>query len=468
MSAEMTMLQDHLPAAAAAAASTPAAYWTATAIFVLTFAAIVSEKVHKTKAALFGAALMLVLQVVTQEEAFHSPHLGIDHNVVFLLISMMILVNVLARTGLFEWAAIRSAKLAGGRPVRILLFFVALTAIASALLDNVTTVLLVAPVTLLIADELDVDPIPFLLAEAMASNVGGTATLIGDPPNIIIGSRARLDFMDFVVHLAPAVAVMMVALLVALRLFYGRRLHVDEARRQRILAMDERKMIKDPALAVKSVAVLVLTLLGFTLHGALHLEPATVALVGAASLLLIARGNPHKVLAEVEWPTIFFFIGLFIVIGGIVKVGLVGDVSRAIVQATAPSRESMTTTATMLLWCSGLLSAVIDNIPYVATMNPLVLDMADSVFHGGAADAANLPAATLHQPVLMPVWWALALGACLGGNATPIGASANVVVLGILERSGKKVTFGRFMRMGVPVTLTTLAIAQVYLWLRYY
>lgn len=462
MNALAVVLQDHAPEVSGAA------YWTATAIFALTFAAIFSEKIHKTKAALFGAASMLVLQVVSQDEAFHSQHLGIDHNVVFLLISMMILVNVLARTGLFEWAAIRSAKLARGRPVTILLMFVALTATASAMLDNVTTVLLVAPVTMLIADELDVDPVPFLIAEAMASNIGGTATLIGDPPNIIIGSRAQLDFMDFVEHLTPVVVIMVLALLASLRLFYGKRLRVDEARRQRILAMDERKMIKDPALAVKSVAVLVLTLVGFVLHGALHLEPATIALFGAALLLLIAKGDPHKVLAEVEWPTIFFFIGLFIVIGGIIKVGLVADVSRAIVQATAPTREDMTTTATMLLWCSGVLSAVIDNIPYVATMNPLVLDMANAVFHGGTADSAALPLTTLHQPVLMPVWWALALGACLGGNATPIGASANVVILGILERSGKKVTFARFMLMGVPVTLMTLLISQVYLWVRYY
>lgn len=447
---------------------TATSYWTATAIFLLTFAAIVSEKVHKTKAALFGAACMLVTGIVTQQEAFHDAHLGIDHNVIFLLIAMMIIVNVLAGTGLFQWAAIRTARLGGGRPLPIMILFVLLTALASALLDNVTTVLLVAPVTLLIADELDVDPIPFLLAEAMAANIGGTATLIGDPPNIVIGSRARLDFLDFVVHLTPVVVVMMGAFVLALRLFYGSRLRVDEARRQHVLGMDARRMIKDKGLTVKALAVLALTLAGFALHGVLHLQPATIALAGAALLLLLARGNPHKVLADVEWPTIFFFIGLFIVVGGIVKVGLVRDVSQAIVAATTPTRDSMATTATTLLWASGVLSAVIDNIPYVATMNPLVLDMANTVFHQGGLDAASLPVDTLHQPVLLPVWWALALGACLGGNATPIGASANVVALGILERSGKHISFGRFMAMGVPVTLLTLLIAQLYLWLRYY
>lgn len=450
------------------AVATSTTYWTAAAIFVLTFAAIVSEKVHKTKAALFGASLMLVLQIVSQEEAFHSEHYGIDHNVVFLLISMMILVNVLARTGLFEWAAIKAAKVAQGRPIRIMLLFVVLTAVASALLDNVTTVLLMAPVTLLIADELDINPVPFLLVEAMASNIGGAATLIGDPPNIVIGSRAQLDFMDFLVNMAPAVAVMMVVLVVGLYFFYRNSLHVTEQRRLRVLAMDERRMIKDRKLAVKSVVVLLLTLVGFSLHGTLHLEPATIALFGAATLLLIAKGDPHRVLAEVEWPTIFFFIGLFIVVGGIVKVGLVHDVSRTIVEATKPSADGMQATATTLLWASGVLSAVVDNIPYVATMNPLVLDMANSVFHDGAANSASLPVATLHQPVMMPVWWALALGACLGGNATPIGASANVVVLGVLERSGKKIRFVTFMLMGVPITVMTLLIAQVYLWLRYY
>jgi Na+/H+ antiporter NhaD/arsenite permease-like protein len=445
-----------------------AAYWTAAAIFVLTFVAIVSERVHKTKAALFGAGLVLLTQVVSQEEAFHSPHVGIDYNVVFLLISMMILVNVLGRSGLFEWAAIKMAKVARGRPTNILLLFAVLTAVASALLDNVTTVLLLAPVTMLIADELEIDPVPFLMAEAMASNIGGAATLIGDPPNIIIGSRAHLGFMDFVWNLGPVVLVMLVGFVLALRVFYRGRLQVSEERRQRILKMDERRMIKDQPLALKSIVILLLTLLGFALHGYLHLEPATIALAGAATLLLIARGDPHDVLASVEWPTIFFFIGLFIVVGGIVKVGLVRDVSEAIVHATGPTQQSMVGTATTLLWASGVLSAVVDNIPYVATMNPLVLDMANSVFMNGTGDPSNLPIETLHEPVLMPVWWALALGACLGGNATPIGASANVVVLGILERSGTKISFGRFMLMGVPVTLATLLTAQVYIWLRYF
>jgi Na+/H+ antiporter NhaD/arsenite permease-like protein len=352
--------------------------------------------------------------------------------------------------------------------MQIMILFSILTAIASAFLDNVTTVLLLAPVTLLIADELDIDPIPFLLVEVLASNIGGTATLIGDPPNIIIASRAKLDFIDFIIHLAPAVVVMMIVFLVILKILFGKRLHVAEDKRQRILAMDERKMIKDKRLAWKSMIVLGLTLTGFMLHGALHLEPATIALFGAATLLLISRGDPHHVLAEVEWPTIFFFIGLFIIVGGIVKVGLIRDVSHELIKVTNPTSESMEVTAFTLLWASAILSSIVDNIPYVATMSPLVLDMANTVFHGGAADAVSLPPDTLHHPVLMPVWWSLALGSCLGGNGTAIGASANVVAIGIASRSGVKISFMKFMAYGVPTMILTLAISHVYVLLRYY
>jgi len=442
-------------------------YWLATAIFVVAFATIVSEKVHKTKVALFGGALTIVLAVVSQEEAFHSTTFGIDHNVIFLLVSMMILVNIIGRTGMFEWTAIRIAKLARGRPLPIMILFSLLTAGASALLDNVTTVLLVAPVTLLICDELDLPPVPYLLAETMSSNIGGTATLIGDPPNILIASRANLDFMAFLIHLTPVVVIIMLAFVICLRVFYG-RLTVDEEKRRHVLAMDPSKMIKDATLARKSLTVLALTLVGFSLHGLLHLEPATVALMGAATLLLISRGDPHRPLAEVEWSTIFFFIGLFIIIGGVVKVGLVSDISQLVIDYTDPTPTSMEKTAFTLLWASAGLSAVIDNIPYVATMSPLVLDMANTVLHSGGADASNLPLETLHSPVLLPVWWCLALGACLGGNATAIGASANVVVCGIAARSGHPISFGRFLRFGLPVMLLTLVLSHLYVKLRYF
>ena len=450
----------------AATAISPALYWTACGIFVLTFALIISEKIHKTKVALIGAATTIVVGILTQLEAFHSPHLGVDYNVIFLLISMMIIVNVLGKSGAFEWMAVRLAKKAKGQPYTIMLFFVVATAVLSAFLDNVTTVLLFAPVTLLICDELDLDPVPYLIMEALASNIGGTATLIGDPPNLIVASRAQLSFMDFVIHLAPVVVIMMAALLIVTRFLFG-GLKVSEEKRLHVMQMDESRLIKDPALLKKAGVILGLTIAGFISHSALHIEPATIALGGAALLLLVSRLDPHEVLAEVEWPTIFFFIGLFIVIGGIVKVGLVGDLSSFVIEVTKPNAESMFMTSMVILWFSGFLSAFVDNIPYVATMAPLVTEMAGQVLQNGAS-GTEVTTETLHHPVLMPVWWSLALGACLGGNGTAIGASANVVVLGIADRAGKHVSFLRFMAYGMPVMILTLVISTFYVWLRYY
>jgi len=443
-------------------------YWLATAIFVLAYAVIVSEKVHKTKVALVGAALMICLPILTQHEAFHSEHFGIDYNVIFLLISMMIIINIMTKSGVFEWVAIRSAKVAQGRPFTIMAIFAVFTALASALLDNVTTVLLLAPVTLLIADELDVDPVPFLIVEALASNIGGTATLIGDPPNIMIASKAKYSFMDFIVHLTPVVVIIMVAFVVVIKILFGRRLRVSEEKRQRVMAMDEATLIKDPVLMKKSLFVMGCTVAGFTLHGVLHLEPATIALTGAAVLLLISGEHPHHILAEVEWTTIFFFMGLFIIVGGVVKVGLITDLSQVVIDVTHPTQESMFTTTFVMLWFSAIASAIVDNIPFVATMNPLVLDMANTIFHEGAHNPAALTAATLHHDVLEPVWWSLALGACLGGNGSPIGASANVIVVGMAEKAGKPISFGKFMAYGFPIMIMTLIISHLYIYLRYY
>lgn len=442
-------------------------YWLACGIFLVSFVLIVSEKVHKTKVALIGAALTLLLSILTQHEAFHSSTLGIDHSVIFLLISMMIIINIMGKSGIFDWSAVKLAKLAKGRPFPIMVAFLVFTAIFSALLDNVTTVLLFTPVTLLIADELDLDPIPFLIGEALASNIGGTATLIGDPPNLIIASRSDLGFVDFLVNLGPVVVVIMGAYLIFAYFVFGRSLEVDEERRNHILTMDEKRLIKDPRLAKQSLFVLAIVTVGFVLHGITHIEPATVALFGAALLLLISPADPHKILADVEWPTIFFFIGLFIIIGGVVKVGFIGDLSGLVIQLTGPTADSMFGTSMVLLWFSGIISGFLDNIPYVATMAPLVTDMAGSVLQGGVP-GAELTKETLHNPVLLPVWWSLALGSCLGGNGTPIGASANLVVLGIAERSGKKISFLKFMSYGMPVMFMSLIIATLYVWLRYY
>ncbi|KHK02585.1 SLC13 family permease [Desulfovibrio sp. TomC] len=440
-------------------------FWIATAIFVAAYVVIVSEKINKTKVALFGAALTLATKVLTQHDAFHDVDLGVDWNVIFLLISMMIMVNIMTKTGVFQYVAVKSAKIGRGEPFAIMVIFAVVTAIASAFLDNVTTVLLLAPVTLLVAEELEIDPVPFLITEALASNIGGTATLIGDPPNIMIASKAGLDFMDFVIHLTPAIIVVMAAWMLAWKVIFGKRLTVGAAQKARILAMDERALIRDPALLKKSGAVLGLTILGFTLHGFLGFEPATVALLGAATLLLISGEDPQKIFEEVEWPTIFFFIGLFIIIGGTVKAGLIEVFSQKVIALTNPTKDSMFMLSMVMVWFSGIASAIVDNIPFVATMNPLLAELADKVL--GPATGLSGPALYTH-PTMLPVWWALSLGACLGGNGTAIGASANVIVVGLSEKSGHKITFGRFFKYGAPVTLGTIIISMGYIYLRYY
>ncbi len=436
-------------------------FWTATLIFVTAYAVIVSEKIHKTKVALLGAALTLITKVLTQHEALHDIDLGVDWNVIFLLISMMLIVNIMTKTGVFQYVAVKSAKLGKGNPFTIMAIFAVVTAVSSAFLDNVTTVLLLAPVTLLIAEQLEIDPVPYLITEALASNIGGTATLIGDPPNIMIASKAGFDFMDFIVHLTPAIIVIMVVWMLVWKVVFGRRLHVKEHLKARIMAMNENELIKDPVLLKKCLVVLGLTVAGFILHGFFHYEPATVALMGAATLLFISGEEPHHALAEVEWPTIFFFIGLFIIIGGTVKVGLIELMSQKMIDLTAPTRESMFTLSMVMVWFSGIASAIVDNIPFVATMNPLIIGMCGKVF--GATDVATLQNATM-----LPVWWALALGACLGGNGTAIGASANVIVVGMSEKAGHKITFVRFLAYGVPVMFLTIILSTLYIWLRYY
>ncbi len=435
-------------------------FWTATAIFLLAYAIIVSEKIHKTIVAIVGAALMLVLKILEQREAFHVEELGVDWNVIFLLISMMTIINLMRPTGFFEYIAIKSAKWGKGEPFRIMAIFAVVTAVLSALLDNVTTVLLLAPVTLLIADALEVDPIPYLITEALASNIGGTATLIGDPPNIMIASKAKLNFIDFIIHLTPAIIVIMVIFLIVLKFVFGKRLQVKPELKKRVLEMNEREAIKDPVMLKKSLFVLGIVILGFVFHGMLGYEPATVALFGAGLLLLLSgTHDPHHYLAEVEWPTIFFFMGLFIIIGGVVKVGLIKWMSMKVLAIT---HGNMFATSMLVMWFSAFASAFVDNIPYVATMNPLIIDMAQQLWpHLKGVEL-------LHNPALMPLWWSLALGACLGGNGTAIGASANVIVVGMAERAGKRITFLRFMLYGMPIMILTVILSMIYVWLRYY
>lgn len=414
----------------------------AAAIFLATYALIATDRLDKTIAALLGGVAMVVLRIIDQEEAFEA----IDFNVIFLLAGMMILAGILRQTGFFQWLAIRSVKIAGGEPYRLMIVLSAVAAVLSALLDNVTTVVLIAPVTLYIATVLRVSPLPFLIAEILASNIGGTATLIGDPPNILIGSAAGLDFAAFLGNMAPIALLVFVVFLVTIRLMFRHDLEVHAEVRESVLALDEREVIADPRLLRQSIAVVAATLVGFLAHGALGYEPATIALLGATVLMLVARIDPETVLREVEWPTLFFFVGLFMLVEGIVHVGLVDGMASRLFELTGGSAEVATIG---LLWLSGVASAIIDNIPYTATMIPVVQQLGTD----------GLP--------IEPLWWALALGACLGGNATIIGASANVVVANMAARAGHPISFGLFLRYGSIVVLESLLLSSAYLWLRY-
>lgn len=415
----------------------------AIAIFVLTYMAIVSEKVNRTAIAIFGAVLMLIFNVEMQEVAV----MHVDFNTIGLLVGMMIIVNILKRTGIFEYMAIKSAKFAKGDPWKIVLIFSILTGISSAFLDNVTTILLVVPVTIVIANELKLNPIPFLIPEVLIANIGGTATLIGDPPNIMIGSATGLGFMDFMSNLGPIVIVITGVTLVVLKFVYGKSLVTTEERKQRIFSMNEHLAIKDKKLLIKSLVILGITVLGFMLHQTLGYESATVALFGAAALLLISKLDPEDILMEIEWPTIFFFISLFILVGALEDVGVIHYMAEKMLDLT---KGDLFFTAMLILWGSAIASAFLDNIPFVATMIPLITSIGQ-----------------MSSLSITPLWWALALGACLGGNGTLVGASANVIVSGMLEKQGYRLSFVEYMKVGFPVMLISVAISTGYLIIRY-
>jgi Na+/H+ antiporter NhaD/arsenite permease-like protein len=423
--------------------------WLAVAIFVIAYGFIATEKIHRVAAALGGAALMLALGLTDSEHAFFSEHSGIDWNVIFLLLGMMLVVSVLKRTGVFEYVAIWAAKRAKGVPFRVMVILCLVTAFASALLDNVTTVLLIAPVTILVCERLGVPVAPYLIAEVMASNIGGTATLVGDPPNIIIASRAGLGFNDFLIYLAPIVLVLLVVFIGVIRVLFRKAFVYRPERVAEVMALRERDAIRDTRLLVVSLVVLVLIMAAFVLHTVLHLEPAVVAIVGGLLLLAVSRLDAEDVAKDVEWPTLVFFAGLFIMVGGLVANDVIGKLADAAVELTGGRAWFATM---LLLWVSAFLSAIVDNIPYVATMSPLVSDLVEAT--GG--DGGNV------------LWWSLALGADLGGNATAVGASANVVVLGIAERSGHPISFWQFTKYGLVVTLVTLLVCVPYLWLRFF
>ncbi|KUL42676.1 SLC13 family permease [Streptomyces regalis] len=423
--------------------------WAAIAVFVATYGLIISEKIHRVGAALGGAALMLAIGATDDKSAFFSEHSGVDWNVIFLLMGMMVIVGVLKKTGMFEYLAIWAVKRARAKPFRVMVMLVVITAVASALLDNVTTVLLVAPVTLLVCERLALPAAPFLIAEVMASNIGGTATLVGDPPNIIIASRAGLTFNDFLVHLAPLSAVLTVVLVVMCRFLFRKSFVYDKTRAAEVMALEEKEAIKDPRLLVQGLVVLALVVAGFVLHPVLHYEPSVVALLGAGLLIAVSAVETGEVLGEVEWPTLAFFAGLFIMIGGLIETGVIGEISRSLADAIGDNELGG---SMLMLGASAVLSGIVDNIPYVATMAPITADLVQSM--GGSGDHV--------------MWWALALGADLGGNATAIGASANVVVLGIAERNRQPISFWQFTKYGLVVTVVTVALSMLYVWLRYF
>lgn len=411
-------------------------------ILIGAYVAISTEKVHKAIIALIGAALVMLLKLMSASEAFSA----IDFNVIFLLMGMMIVVNITSHTGIFQWLAIKAAKMVNGKPIALLIVFSVLTAVVSALLDNVTTVLLVGPVTLLIARELKVDPVPFMISEALASNIGGTATLIGDPPNIMIGSAANFSFVDFGANLSPAVLIILFFFCLTLWFVFRNRLKTTPELMAHIQTLDEKKAITNKPLLIKCLLVIGTVILAFILHGWLGYEPGEIALAGAAVLLLLKGGSPEETLREVDWTTILFFIGLFIVVGATVKSGLINLLAKGLLDLT---KGDPVVTGLVILWASAFLSAFIDNIPYVATMIPLIIAMK------GSMD-------------ITPLWWALSLGACLGGNGTLVGASANVVLSGISGKSGYPIHFLRFTKYGMPIMIQTLIISSIYLLLRYY
>lgn len=428
--------------------------WVSATLFVVTYLIIVTERVNRAIIALFGGMLMIMTGVLNQNMALR----GEDLNTLGLLTGMMVIVAIARKSGVFQFVAIWSAKRVGANPWGILLMLSVVTALFSALLDNVTTVLLIAPVTLLITQELKVPAYPYLFTEILASNIGGAATLIGDPPNIMIGSAVHLTFNDFLFNLAPIIPLILAVTLGIVWLVWGRELHAEDDARQRIMSFNEKSAITDFLLLKQSLFVLAVVIAGFMLAHQLHLEPATIAIFGAALLLLISnlhRNSEHQSkevhasFAEVEWITIFFFVGLFILVHGIETAGLLTILADAVTDLTG---GDITYTAVAVLWFSAIFSALVDNIPFVATMIPVIKGMAP-VF-GGAEQLA-------------PLWWSLALGACLGGNGSLIGASANLIVAGYAERAGQPIRFLPFMLMAFPMMLVSVAIANLYIYFRY-
>ncbi|MGM9531528.1 ArsB/NhaD family transporter [Intestinibacter sp.] len=414
----------------------------AIAIFAIVMVLIISEKIDRTVVALSGAALMFVFKILTFEEGISH----IDFNTLIVLIGMMIVVAIVKKSGLFEYVAILTAKISKGDPSKIMVYFMIITAFLSAVLDNVTTVLLIGPMTLVISDILSINPIPFLITQILASNIGGTATLIGDPPNIMIGSAAGLSFGDFIVNLGPIIVVILAIVIVIFKIFYRKQLVKSEESEKLIANLDEKKAIQDKALLVKSIIVLILILIGFMSHSKLGIESSVIALSGACILLLIGKQDPHEIIYSVEWPTIAFFAGLFIIVGGLSNTGVISMLANLLITET---HGNVVLTMFLILWISAIVSSFLDNIPFVATLIPLILTMQTQGMD------------------VMPLWWATSLGACLGGNGTLIGASANVVLASVGQKHGYPISFIDYLKIGFPVMILTIIIASGYLMIKF-
>ena len=414
----------------------------AIAIFVVVIGAIMTEKVHRTAAALAGTVALLLTGILTVDEAISY----VDFNTIGVLVGMMLFVAVVKHSGLFEYVSIKSAKMAKGDPWKIMVSFMVITAICSALLDNVTTVLLMGPMTLTLAKMMKINPVPILLGQIFASNIGGTMTLIGDPPNIMIGSAAGLSFLDFVQNTGVACTVGLIVIIFFMKVAYKKKLSADADAIKEIMQLDENKSITDRRLLHISVVMILLIVVAFVIHGKLGIESSAVALTAAAVMMIIGRQDIEEVVSDVEWPTLLFFFGLFVVVGGMVKTGVIEQLATLIMNL---SGGHLIMTMMILLWASAFLSAILDNIPFVATLIPLILAMGQQGMD------------------ITPLWWAISLGACLGGNGTQIGASANVVLSGIAGRHGYPISFNDYTKVGMPVMIITVFIAMIFLLLKY-
>jgi Na+/H+ antiporter NhaD/arsenite permease-like protein len=422
----------------------------AIAVFVIAYGLIITERFNKTAVALVGAGLMVCLPVMDSADVFYSQASGIDWDVIFLMFGMMIIVSIMRQTGAFEYAAIWAVKRANGSPVRIMILLMLIMALASAILPNVVSVLLIAPVTLLVCERLEINPVPLLIAEVFASNVGGAATLVGDPPNIIIGARKGLSFNAFFVNMAPVVAIVMLALIAAAPLLFRRLGAVDPERLAEVVSVDDDDVLHDRRLLIKCGVVLVAVLVGFVVSPDIHLAPSLVALLGAGALILWSRMDQSDYMANVEWDTLLFIVGLFVMVGALLKTGFIGTVGQL---AASVIGGNMLLATMLILGVSTLVSGLIDNVPYIATMTPIVDHL-----------ASTMPGQS-HHDVL---WWSLALGGDLGGNLTAVGSTANIVMIGIALRSGNAISFWQFTRKGMMATAISTVLCALYLWLRYF